>query len=142
MDCVVIFKKDLDSFGKSLMKEVYSYLHDDYFLTYDITKKLRKDWDKYLVEKFKNFHKGNKFKFDCFYSKVLKYEDLDKMNDEDLLKKIESEIKKLNIDLEIVDYVLDKLEIEPDLTEDLYYEKRAFINFYNTYHYHQSYLSG
>ena len=55
MDCVIIYKKDLVRFGKKIMKDFYTLLHDEYMLTYKDVKKSREIWDKYLVEKFKDF---------------------------------------------------------------------------------------
>ena len=140
MKCVIISKKNLDNFGKKLMKEVYEYLHDDYFLTFDEVKSERKKWNKNLVIKFKDFYEDRQFKFDCLYFNLISYEDLNNMSDKDLLKKIEDQIKNKNIDLEIIFYILDNLKFDPDLNEDIYYNHKAFISSFNTYHYYHSYL--
>ena len=142
MKSIIIFKKDLVNFGKRLMKEVYYHLHDNYFLKeFDEVKSLRDYWDKNLVEKFIDFYKNDKFHFDCLYFNYLSHEDLNKMSHEDLLKKIEDQIKNENIDLEIIFFILDGLKFDPEIHEDLYYDYRAFISCFNTYHYYHSYLS-
>ena len=141
MASCIIFKKDLDKFGKKLMKEVYNFLHDDYFLTYDEVKSAKKYWDKNLVKKFIDFHKKDKFHFDCLYINFLSHKDLYKMSHEDLLKKIEDQIKNENIDLDIIFYILYNLKLYPEIDEDLYYNHRAFISCFNAYHYYHSYLS-
>ena len=141
MDCVIIFKKDIDRFGKKIMKDFYYMLHENYMLTFEEVKKARKVWDKYLVEKFKNFYEYRKFDFDVLYYKYLSYEDIYKISHEDLLKKIEEQIKNENISLEIIEYVLSKLEIDYELNEDLVYAQKAFLTFYNAYYYGKSYLT-
>ena len=140
MHCVIIFKKDLDRFGKNLMKDFYDMLHQDYMLTFEQVKKAREVWDKYLVEKFKDFYKNKSTDFYCLYYEYLSYEDLDKMSHKDLLKKIEEIIKDKEIDLEIIEYVLSKLEIDYELNEDIIFNQKAFIYLYNVYHYYHSYL--
>lgn len=35
MAAVIVRKKDLENLGKELMKEVYSFLHDEYILTFE-----------------------------------------------------------------------------------------------------------
>lgn len=62
MSSVIIFQKDLEDFGKNLMKKVYDQLHDDYMLKEFNEIKIAKDyWDKNLVTKFKNFIKKINF---------------------------------------------------------------------------------
>ena len=141
MKSVIIFKKDLDQFGKNLMREVYYHLHDNYFLKeYKEVKESRDYWDKNLVKEFIKFHKKDQLHFDCLYFKKISYEDLDKMTHENLLKKIEEQIKNKNIDLEIIFSVLKDLNLDDELSEDLYYDKKAFISFFNVFYNYSSYL--
>ena len=60
MSAVIIRKKDLDKFGKKLMKEVYDHIHDDYMLTFDEVKLERDYVNKNLVEKCLIFYKKKK----------------------------------------------------------------------------------
>ena len=86
-------------------------------------------------KKFKNFYFDNK-----------RYEDLVKMETEDLLKKIEDKIKDETLDYKIIYYFLDqidrelKIKIDHEINEDLYYMKKAFIKIFDVFHYDHHYL--
>ena len=135
MDCVIIYKKDLDRFGKKIMKDFYETLHNEYMLTYEDVKKSREIWDKYLVQKFKDFYNDKESDFSVSYYNYLSYEDLYSMSDKDLLKKIEKIIKhKKNISLDIINYVLSKIEIDYEFDEDLNAAQDTFITFYKAYY--------
>ena len=57
------------------------------------------------------------------------------MPNEDLLKKIEKIIKsKEEISLDIINYVLSKIEIDYELEEDLNSAQNTFITFYKAYY--------
>ena len=135
MSCVIIFEKDVINFGKNLIKEVYSFLHDDYFLKeFDEVKKLRDYWDKNLVKKFKIFYrKEEKYNLDI--------KNLFSMSENDLLKKIEDLIKNDEIKVELIENILYDLKLDPEIYEDLYYDKKAFISFFNVYYNYVSYLT-
>ena len=85
MAAVIIRKKDLESLGRKLMKEVYKFLHSEYILSFEEMKlekeKLKKDL---VVFNFKSFNfttvqKGNSWS--------ITYEDFDKSKHEEELKK-------------------------------------------------------
>lgn len=130
MATVIIKKKDIDKIGKKLMKEVYHHIHDDYMLTFDEVKSERDYFDKNLVSKFLIFYK----------QKEKKYGEIVEMTYEDLLKKIEDEIKNETLDVEIIYHFLNGLKLNPDIDEDLYYSRKAFISIYDVYYYHYMYL--
>lgn len=140
MSGVIIRKKDLDKMGKKLMKEVYENFRDDYMLKFDEVKLERDYFDKNLVTKFLEMNKKKEKEYEDLYFGDKRYEEIVKMPHEDLLKKIEDEIKNETLDVEIIYKVLDGLKLNPDLNEDIYYFKRAFITIYNVYHYHYMYL--
>ena len=134
MSCVIIFKKDVINFGQNLIKEVYSLLHDDYFLKeFDEVKKLRDYWDKNLVKKFKSFYRKEE-KYDNNIKKLFI------MPEDDLLKKIEDLIKNDKIKVELIENILQGLNLNQEIDEDLYYDKKAFMSFFNVYYYYASYL--
>ena len=49
MAAVIIRKKDLESLGKKLMKEVYKFLHDEYILSFKEMKVEKENLEKNLV---------------------------------------------------------------------------------------------
>ena len=140
MACVIIRKKDLDKFGKKLMKEVYHHLRDDYMLTFDEVKSERDYFDKNLVNIFLIFHKEKENIYKDLYFGNKRYEEIVKIPPEDLLKKIEDKIEDETLDLKIIFKVLDGLKLNTEIDEDLYYRKKAFISIYDVYYYHYKYL--
>ena len=136
MASFIIRKKDLDKIGKKLMKEVYQHVRDDYMLTFDEVKSERDYFDKNLVSKFLKFHEEKEKKYQDLYFSNKRYGEIVKMSHEELLKKIEDKIETL--DLEIIYNVLKDLKLNPEIDEDLYYSKKAFISIYDVYYYHSS----
>ena len=49
MAAVIIRKKDLESLGKKLIKEVYKFLHDEYILSFKEMKVEKENLEKNLV---------------------------------------------------------------------------------------------
>ena len=147
MSSVVIFKNDLDYLGKILMKEFYHQIHEDYFLKeFEEVRLKRKYYDENLTKEFLSFHKDKERKenieflyFD--YKKNLK--EIEKMNTEDLLSKIETKILdetlNVNIIFKFFERMNKKLEINKDIDfeidEDLFFMMKKFINIYNVFHY-------
>ena len=138
MASFIIRKKDLDKIGKKLMKEVYQHVRDDYMLTFDEVKSERDYFDKNLVSKFLKFHEEKEKKYQDLYFSNKRYGEIVKMSHEELLKKIGDTIE--TIDLEIIYNVLKDLKLNPEIEEDLYYSKKAFISIYDVYYFHSSYL--
>ena len=136
MASFIIRKKDLDKIGKKLMKEVYQHVRDDYMLTFDEVKSERDYFDKNLVSKFLKFREEKEKKYQDLYFSNKRYGEIVKMSHEELLKKIEDKIETL--DLEIIYNVLKDLKLNPEIDEDLYYSKKAFISIYDVYYYHSS----
>ena len=138
MAAVIIRKKDLESLGRKLMKEVYKFLHDEYILSFEEMKlekeKLEKDL---VVSNFKSFNyttvqKGNSWS--------ITYEDFDKSKHEEELKNIEDEIENESLDINLIFKVLNRLELDMEIDEDLFFKKNAFINIFKVFDSDYSYL--
>ena len=138
MSSCIIQKKDLKKLGKKLMKEFYYHVRDDYMLTFDEVKSERDYFDKNLVSEFLKFHEEKEKKYQDLYFGDKRYEEIVKMSHEELLKKIGDTIETL--DLEIIYNVLKGLKLNPEIDEDLYYSKKAFIHIYEVYHSDHVYL--
>ena len=156
MASVIIRKKELVNLGRKLMKEVYNYLHDSYMLTFDDVKKERKDFEKYLTK----FYYENIYEFELsqketflskfnkllgeinpeFIQKIEEYEKLDEIKLEKLLKEIEAKIEDESLNIYLIFSVLNRLELNNEIDEDLYYKKEAFTNLYKVYDYEYKYL--
>ena len=156
MSSVIIRKKELVNFGRKLMKEVYEHVHDSYMITFDEVKKERKDFEKYLTK----FYYKNKYEFELsqketcsstfnkilgeinpeFIQKIEEYEKLDEIKLEKLLKEIEGKIKNESLHIDVIFDVLNRLHLNNEIDEDLYYEKKAFIKIYEVHKFDYFYL--
>ena len=138
MAAVIIRKKDLESLGRKLMKEVYKFLHDEYILSFEEMRLEKEKLEKDLVVfKFKSVNyttvqKGNSWN--------ITYEDFDKSKHEEELKKIEDKIENESLDINLIFKVLIRLELDMEIDEDLFFKKNAFINIFKVFDSDYSYL--
>ena len=139
MAAVIIRKKDVDRFGRKLMKEVYKFLHDEYILNNFSEMKLEKQrLEKDLVL----------FKFESLnYTIVqkekswnIKYEDFDKSKHEKELKIIEDEIENERRNIKLIFTVLNRLNLDMEIDEDLFYKNEAFLNIFKVFDSKYEYL--
>ena len=139
MAAVIIRKKDVDRFGRKLMKEVYKFLHDEYILNNFSEMKLEKQrLEKDLVL----------FKFESLnYTIVqkekswnIKYEDFDKSKHEKELKIIEDEIENERLNIKLIFTVLNRLNLDMEIDEDLFYKNEAFLNIFKVFDSKYEYL--
>ena len=138
MAAVIIRKKDLESLGRKLMKEVYKFLHDEYILSFEEMKLEKERLEKDLVVfNFKSFNyttvqKGNSWS--------ITYEDFDKSKHEEELKNIEDKIENESLDINVIFKVLNRLKLVMEIDEDLYFKTHAFINIFKVFDSDYSYL--
>ena len=138
MAAVIIRKKDLESLGRKLMKEVYKFLHDEYILSFEEMKLEKERLEKDLVVfNFKSFNyttvqKGNSWS--------ITYEDFDKSKHEEELKNIEDKIENESLDINLIFKVLNRLKLVMEIDEDLYFKTHAFINIFKVFDSDYSYL--
>ena len=138
MAAVIIRKKDLESLGRKLMKEVYKFLHDEYILSFEEMKLEKEKLEKDLVVfNFKSFNyttvqKGNSWS--------ITYEDFDKSKHEEELKNIEDKIENESLDINVIFKVLNRLKLVMEIDEDLYFKTHAFINIFKVCDSDYSYL--
>ena len=149
MAACIIQKKDLERLGKSLMKEFYDHVHSKYCLKeFDEVKLKRKFYDENLTKEFLSFYEKKEKTLKNLYFNNKKYEDLVKMNTDDLLLKIETKIKDKTLDYKIIfnflfemdkNLKIDKM-LEHEINEDLFYMKKAFMHMFEVFHYDYDYL--
>ena len=100
MAAVIITKKNLNHLAKSLLKEVYDFLHDEYILsTFEETKVKQKKFLKYLALNHIN---------------ILDFE-------------------KDDINTEVIYEIMDKIKLDKEIDEDLYFKKKAFLDIFNIF---------
>ena len=138
MAAVIIRKKDLESLGKKLMKEVYKFLHDEYILSFEEMKLEKENLEKNLVIfKFQNVNYSIVQKENSW---SISYEDFDKSKHEEELKKIEDQIENESLNINLIFKVLNNLKLNMEMDEDLFFKTLGFINIFKVFDSDYSYL--
>ena len=138
---LVIRKKDIENFGRKIMKEVYEFLNDDYILTFEEMKVEKNKLEKYLV----NFYLRMIYEIDVFKFEKDKYDNyIKELEDEskynNYLKELVAKIKDESLDIKLIFDVLDRIKLDFEIDEDIYDKKKAFIYFYSVYEFYDDYL--
>ena len=138
---LVIRKKDIENFGRKIMKEVYEFLNDDYILTFEEMKVEKNKLEKYLV----NFYLRMIYEIDVFKFEKDKYDNyIKELEDEskynNYLKELVAKIKDESLDINLIFDVLDRIKLDFEIDEDIYDKKKAFIYFYSVYEFYDAYL--
>lgn len=143
----IITNSSLKKNGRNIMSDFLRHIHDDYFLSFDEFKAQREFYDKNILSEYKKLSPKN---YKCIDSDMLNsYIDTNifdsdlELNDEELLKVIEDNIKNNSIDVNLVFNFFDKMDkelkldsqCESEIDEDLYYAKKAFIKAYDLFHF-------
>ena len=150
MEDIIIRKKDLENFGRKLIKKVYKFLHDEYILSFEEMKVEKDKIEKYLLEFYykgiPNFFnyliniKNQKEIEDKIKDKNSLKEIEDKIKDKNSLKEIEDKIEDESLDIDLIYEVLNRIDLEFEIDEDLFCEKKAFIYIYLVLTNYYSYL--
>ena len=139
MAAVIIRKKDVEQLGKELIKKVFDFLHDEYILKNFIEmKEVKNNFLKDLVyKKFKNYNVTVK---EIENTWGIEYEDYDENNFEDDLKCVTDKVKNGSLDISIIFQTLNNLDLDDEISGDLYFKTKAFLNLYNVIDNDYSYL--
>ena len=139
---LVIREKDIVNLGRKTMKEVYKFLHDDYFLTtFEEMKVEQKKLKEYLV----NLYLKMIYKIDVnhhdkeIFDKYIK-EIEDESKHDNYLKEIVAKIEDESLDIKLLYEVLERVKLDFEIHEDLFVKKKAFIYFYSIYYFYDYYL--
>lgn len=123
---IIIKKKDIEKFGRKLMKKVYKFLHDKYILSLE-EMKVEKD----KIEKNLILH----------YFEL--YDDIEMMDDSILdrcLRILENKIKDESLSTDFIFKILNNVELDFEIDEDLYMEKKAFLYIFEVFDDYYTYL--
>ena len=161
---LVIRKKDIENLGRKTMKEVYEFLHDDYFLrTFEEMKLEQKRLEICLVNsylrmiyKFDVNHHDKELEYDNYLKElVAKIEDKskhdnylkelvakieDKSKHDNYLKELVAKIEDESLDISLIYKVLKSIKLDFEINEDLFVKNKAFIYFYSIYYFYDYYL--
>ena len=138
MAAVIIRKKDVEQLGKELIKKVFDVLHDEYILKNFIEmKEVKNNFLKDLVyKKFKNYVTVKEIE----NTWGIEYEDYDENNFEDDLKCVTDKVKNGSLDISIIFQTLNNLDLDDEISGDLYFKTKAFLNLYSVIDNDYSYL--
>ena len=123
---IIIKKKDIEKFGRKLMKKVYKFLRDKYILSFE-EMKVEKD----KIEKNLILH----------YFEL--YDDIEMMDDSILdrcLRILENKIKDESLSIDFIFKILNNVELDFEIDEDLYMEKKAFLYIFEVFDDYYTYL--
>ena len=139
MAAVIIRKKDVEQLGKELIKKVFDVLHDEYILKNFIEmKEVKNNFLKDLVyKKLKNYNVTVK---EIENTWGIEYEDYDENNFEDDLKCVTDKVKNGSLDISIIFQTLNNLDLDDEISGDLYFKTKAFLNLYSVIDNDYSYL--
>ena len=139
MAAVIIRKKDVEQLGKELIKKVFDVLHDEYILkNFTEMKEVKNNFLKDLVyKKFKNYNVTVK---EIENTWGIEYEDYDENNFEDDLKCVTDKVKNGSLDISIIFQTLNNLDLDDEISGDLYFKTKAFLNLYSVIDNDYSYL--
>ena len=120
---IILRKSDIEKYGRKIMKKVYDFLNDDYILTFKEMEIEKNNMERQLIMTYYNIYD---------FKKDFKYENL--------LESIKNKINNESLDIDLIFNVLDNIELEFEIEEDLYCEKKAFTYIYQVFDHYYSYL--
>ena len=127
MDEVVIRKKDLDRLARTLLKEIFEFIQDEYSL-----KELKKDFLNKVVLNHVIYsnQKGEKYELsNSILESIFNKED----EFEGFLKLVKDAMKDDGIDTEGIYLVISEFKLDMETHEDLYYKKEAFLDIFRVF---------
>ena len=158
---IIIKKKDVENFGKKVMKEVYKYFNDGEdictFIKKDNVEEIKKEkdgikknlvkiyFDDIIKDYFKlilNINDKDKINNDNDNDKIDKNELRDFFNlyfnnytEEDKLKMIKDKIENESLDIDFIFRILNKINLETIKRYEclLFLDLKSFLNIYSTY---------
>lgn len=129
METITIEKSNLEKFGKNLFKKIDEFLHDEYIITFPEMKLEQEKFDKFLNKNIPGEMKLEQEKNDKFLN-------IFKIGEITLKEKYKNE----QLDIKEIYDILDIIELDEEIDEDLYYEKKAFIYLYLVFDHYFTYL--
>ena len=143
MAAVIIRQKDVKRLASTLLNEIFNFLHDEYILTeFKEMKEVQKEFlNSICVNHINTLHKQNKITKE-------KREELIKpfLNNGESIKVlynsklVEDAMKDEGIDTEGIYQTLNKLTLDMEIDEDLYYKTKAFLDIFRVFENGYSYL--
>ena len=139
MAAVIIRSKDVERLGKKLVKEVYNFLHNEYYLTNfpEIKIQQKKFLRNLVIKKFRYF---NVTTINKPGSIKLRYEKFDENKFDEELKCVKEEIQNGTLNTYVINETLLDLDLDSEIEEDLFYKIEAFLRIYEVFENDHTYL--
>ena len=134
MDEVVIRKKDVDRLARTLLKEIFEFIQDEYSL-----KELKKDFLNKVVLNYVIYSNQKDKKYELSNSileSIFNKED----EFEGFLKLVKDAMKDDGINTEGIYRVINEFKIDMETHEDLYYKKESFLDIFRVFDTGYTYL--
>ena len=146
MAAVIIRKKDVDRIGKELLKEMFEFLHDEYILTeFKEMKEVQKEFLENLAlnhintlsRQYKITKERREVLIKPFIDDLFKIDenssDLEKKKLEYDSKLVKSAMEDEGIDTEGIYQTFNKLKLDMEIDEDLYYKTKSFLDIFRVF---------
>ena len=146
MAAVVIRKNDVNRIGKGLLKEMFEFLHDEYILTeFKEMKEVQKEFLENLAlnhintlsRQYKITKERREVVIKPFIDDLFKIDenssDLEKKKFEYDSKLVKSAMEDEGIDTEGIYQTLNKLKLDMEIDEDLYYKTKSFLDIFRVF---------
>ena len=153
MAAVIIRKKDVDRIGKELLKEMFEFLHDEYILTeFKEMKEVQKEFLENLAlnhintlsRQYKITKERREVLIEPFIDDLFKIDenssDLEKKKFEYDSKLVKSAMEDEGIDTEGIYQTFNKLKLDMEIDEDLYYKTKSFLDIFRVFEIGYTYL--
>ena len=147
MAAVIIRQKDVKRLARELLNEMFEFLHDEYILSeFKEMKEVQKEFlENLALNHINTLHRQYKITKERreelvkpFIDKLLKIDE----NSSDLEKNIKVEydsklvegaIKEDGVDTEGIYQTLNKLKLDMEIDEDLYFKTKAFLDIFRVF---------
>ena len=154
MAAVIIRQKDVKRLARELLNEMFEFLHDEYILSeFKEMKEVQKEFlENLALNHINTLHRQYKITKERreelvkpFIDKLLKIDE----NSSDLEKNIKVEydsklvegaIKEDGVDTEGIYQTLNKLKLDMEIDEDLYFKTKAFLDIFRVFESGYTYL--
>ena len=139
MAAVIIRKKDVERFGKEVLKEVYNFLHDEYILkNFQEMELEKKKFQRNIILYDFRSHNFTETQKENHLTK--EYYELDENQYKEKLKVIKDRTENGSFSNEVIFHTLSNINLDSEIDEDLYFKTNAFLDIYKVFECDCSYL--
>ena len=144
MAAVIIRQKDVKRLARELLNEMFEFLHDEYILSkFREMKEVQKEFLKNLVLNHINtLHRQCKITKERREILIKPFINENSSSLEYASKLVKSTMEDEGIDTEGIYQTFNKLKLDMEIDEDLYYKTKAFLDIFRVFESGYTYLEG